>query len=124
MTVPMHFGSVTLPGCSVRISRRDDVVPKATWTWMEALEDCRNLIFGKPFIKVAENTLEQSRRQANGKQNRWGCMFSKPFTTVFNELELEHREEMSRNLARLLQGDDNFYLPLNLSTYQSTSPRQ
>ena len=43
-------------------------------------------------------------------------MFLKPFTTVFNELELEHREEMSRNLEHLLQGDDNFYLPLNLST--------
>lgn len=69
-----------------------------------------------PLWKLQKSSLEQSRRQANRKQNRWGCMFLKPFTTVFNELELEHREEMSRNLEHLLQGDDNFYLPLNLST--------
>ena len=53
--------------------------------------------------------------------------FSKPFPPAVFELELEHREEMSRSLARLLQGDHNFHLPLNLSTlYQSipvyTSP--
>eukprot|EP00434_Breviolum_minutum_P020551 symbB.v1.2.018121.t3/scaffold1433.1/size119041/1 len=47
---PKKFRTTDL-GCSVRISRRDDVVPKATWTWMEALEDCRNLIFDKPFMK-------------------------------------------------------------------------
>ena len=64
-----------------------------------------------PLWKLQKSSLEQSRRQANRKQNRWGCMFLKPFTTVFNELELEHREEMSRNLEHLLQGDDNFYLP-------------
>ncbi|CAL1141754.1 unnamed protein product [Cladocopium goreaui] len=32
---PKKFRTTDL-GCSVRISRRDDVVPKATWTWMEA----------------------------------------------------------------------------------------
>ncbi|OLP86843.1 hypothetical protein AK812_SmicGene31998 [Symbiodinium microadriaticum] len=31
---PKKFRTTDL-GCSVRISRRDDVVPKATWTWME-----------------------------------------------------------------------------------------
>jgi len=34
---PKKFRTMDL-GCSVQISRRFDVVPKATWTWMEAAE--------------------------------------------------------------------------------------
>eukprot|EP00435_Cladocopium_sp_Y103_P063180 s972_g24.t1 len=37
---PKKFRTTDL-GCSVRISRRDDVVPKATWTWMEDLEEAK-----------------------------------------------------------------------------------
>lgn len=121
----MHFWSVT---CQAALCESHDGMmwfPKRHGLGWRLWKIAEIWALTNPLWKLQKNSLEQSRRQANRKQNRWGCMFSKPFTTVFSELELEHREEMSRNLERLLQGDDNFYLPLNLSTlYQSTSPRQ
>ena len=67
----------------MRISRRDDVIPKATWTWMEALEDCRNLIFDKPFMKVAEKQLGTIKKTGKSKAEPMGLYVFKAIYYCF-----------------------------------------